>query len=67
MTTKSIKKWENCCNRKVSLLDIELYLDRAEIAPYVSEVDEYHFEYRGVKMTYMKDKELLIMHDYWQA
>ena len=67
LSTKNIKKWENCCNKPMSIQDIELYLDRAEVAPFVSEVDEYSFEFKGMKMTYAKDKETLILHDSWQG
>ncbi len=63
--TKNVKKWENCGNRKVSLVDIELFLDRAEVAPFVTEADEYSFDYRGVRMTYIKDKETLVVNDQW--
>jgi len=67
MASRGIKKWENCGNRKFSIQDIELFLDRAEIAAYVTESEEYLFEYKGVRMKYEKNKEVLTMYDNWQS
>ena len=65
-TTMKVQKWEGSGNRKVSIPEIEAYLDRLGAGSIMGSQNEFRFNYKGINMVYTKNKEILELIDIWR-